>query len=89
MVKIYQFINLLCPAIIPSLINRKKEIKLDEFVCNQAKEEGLDTKEALLLKLCFFINLSLIVSTIISIFFIYLFTVLSDMFKVIEILKLV
>ena len=27
--EIYQFINLLCPAIIPSLINRKKEMQLD------------------------------------------------------------
>ena len=27
--EIYQFINLLCPAIIPSLICRKKEMKLD------------------------------------------------------------
>ena len=26
--EIYQFINLLCPAIIPSILNRKKEIKL-------------------------------------------------------------
>ena len=26
--EIYQFINLLCPAIIPSLVNKKKEIKL-------------------------------------------------------------
>ena len=27
--EIYQFINLLCPAIIPSLVNRRKEIKFD------------------------------------------------------------
>ena len=45
--EIYKFINLFCPAIIPSLVNKKKEIKFDypytkSVLNNIPKENNLD-----------------------------------------------